>query len=57
MRTPQNNAIHQTRHHDDLGSPLPLCGLVMASVHSCSTTSIAITRLPQATKISRHRSL
>jgi len=30
--SPQNNAIHQTRHHDDLVAPSPLCVPVMASV-------------------------
>jgi hypothetical protein len=32
---PQNNAIHQTRHHDDLVSPFQLCGLVMAALEGC----------------------
>jgi hypothetical protein len=30
--SPQNNVIHQTRHHDVLVAPSPLCGLMMASV-------------------------
>ena len=30
--SPHNNALHQTRHHDDLVAPSPLCGLVIASV-------------------------
>jgi hypothetical protein len=33
---PHNNAIPQTRHHDDLVSPLPLCGLVMARIRPAS---------------------
>ena len=50
--SPYNNAKYQTRHHDDLVAPSPLCGLVIASVrHLSNPTALTLPLSPRTSTL------